>query len=47
MHKTIQNLLNIESKIKLRNITSKLRKGKGNKTRRRTRNKKTTKGKKK
>ena len=36
-----------ESKIKLKNLKSKMRKGKGNKTRRRTRSKKTTKGKKK
>ena len=36
-----------ESKIKLRNITSKLRKGKGTKRKRRTRNKKIMKGKKK
>tara|TARA_R110001592_G_scaffold113469_1_gene312573 strand:- start:1506 stop:1988 length:483 start_codon:yes stop_codon:yes gene_type:complete len=37
----------IESKIKLRNLTSKMRKGKGTKRRRITRNKKTVKGKKK
>lgn len=37
----------IESKIQLRNLTSKMRRGKGTKRRRRKRNKKTMKGKKK